>query len=84
MNPFKEGRKLFLSALFMAQGLVWMALSFILALNGKLGAEWVQLLTLWLTISGAVTGAFTAGNAYVSGKALEAGQPAPPAPGSVG
>lgn len=85
MNPFSQGgRKLFLSAVFMVLCIALMAASFVLALAGKLTADWVQIVTIGLTASGAVTGAFSATNAYVSGKAIEAGLPAPSPPGSVG
>jgi len=70
----KHGLKFFVSVFFMAQGLALMAMSYLLAFAGKLTAEWVQILTIWLPMAAAVTGAFQAANSYVSGKALDAGQ----------
>jgi hypothetical protein len=81
VNFFAKGRKFFLSGFFMLQGLVLLGLSYLLALQEKLTGEWVQLLTIWLPMSAAVTGAFQATNAYVSGKAIEAGKETPPQDG---
>lgn len=78
MTLFGQGRKMFLAVFFMLQGLGIMAASYFLALQGKLGTEWVQLVTIWLPIAGVVTGAYQASNAYVSGKALAAGQETEP------
>jgi uncharacterized membrane protein YebE (DUF533 family) len=74
---FEQGRKFALSAVFMVQGLAIVAFSGVLALKGKLTAEWVSLITIWLPMAAAGTIAFSASNAYVSGKAIEAGQEAP-------
>jgi len=73
----EQGRKFALTAVFMAQGLALMGLSYVLALNGKLTSDWVQLVTIWLPMAAAVTGAFAVTNAYVSGKAIAAGQEPP-------
>lgn len=68
MNVFAKGRKFFLAMFFMVQGLALMGLSFWLARETKLTAEWVQLVTMWLPIAGFVTGAYAGANAYVTGK----------------
>jgi hypothetical protein len=73
----KHGLKFFLSAVFMVQGLAIVALSYVLALAGKLTPEWVQIASIWLPMAGGVIGVFSASNAYVSGKALDAGVAAP-------
>lgn len=78
MKIREQGRKFILTAVFMIQGLSLLGLSYILALAGKLTPEWVQLVTIWLPMAAAVTGAFQATNAYVSGKAIEKGVPDPP------
>jgi hypothetical protein len=84
MKLLEQGRKFALSAVFIIQGLVLMGLSYILALNEKLTTEWVQLVTIWLPMAAAVTGAFAATNAYVSGKAIAAGQDPPSDTGAGG
>lgn len=77
MKIREQGRKFILTTVFTIQGLSILGLSYILALAGKLTPEWVQLVTIWLPMSAAVTGAFQATNAYVSGKAIAAGIPDP-------
>lgn len=74
----KHGRKFFLSTVFMVQGWVILGMSFYLVLNDKTIGEWVQLVTIWLPMAAAVTGAFIGGNSYTTGKAIEEGVAPPP------
>jgi len=77
MKQPENGRKFYLTTVFLVQGLAVLGASYILALNGKLTGDWVQLVTIWLPMSGVVIGGFQATNAYVSGKAIQAGQEPP-------
>lgn len=82
MKLMAHGRKFFLTVAFLLMGNAILVASYFLALKGKLTSEWVQLVTIWLPMAGGVTGVFAATNAYVSGKAIKAGQELPPANGA--
>jgi hypothetical protein len=77
MKLFEQGRKFVLSFLYLTVVLAVLAASFFLAVKGKLTGDWVQIVTVVLPVLAVVIGGFSASNAYVSGKAIDAGLQAP-------
>lgn len=81
MNPLAHGRKFALTVLYLVLAGAVMAASFWLALAGKIGPEWVQVVNVFLVAAGAATGTFQAANAWITSKAPGLEPPrSPPAP----
>jgi len=77
-EPKPNGRKYFLAKLCIGICTVNQVGAFVLAFLGKLSGDFVTISTIFNGAIFGVLGAFTAGNAYTTGKAADAGLLSPP------